>query len=70
MRLNRSRIVVAALMSLMALPVSAQTTSQEKNSVSLREVRQLRAQTENDLALADDLRRQILDVCDTAIGSL
>ncbi len=70
MELTRSRVVVALLISLMALPVSAQTASQQENTVSLQQVRQLRAETEKNSALADDLRTQILELYDSAINSL
>ena len=70
MELNRSRIVLALLLTLSALPVFAQTTAEEEDKVSLAQVRQLRAETEGDRALADDLRTQILELYDVAISSL
>jgi potassium efflux system protein len=70
MELNRSRIVLALLLTLSALPVFAQTTAVEEDKFSLAQVRRLRAETEGDRALADDLRTQILELYDIAISSL
>ncbi len=70
MESTRSRIVLALLLLLSALPVFAQTVSEQEDSVSLSQVRQLRAETEKDSALADDLRAQVLELYDNAISSL
>ncbi len=70
MELTRSRIALAWLLLLSALPVFAQTATKEENSVSLSQVTQLRAGTEKNSALADDLRAQVLELYDGAISSL
>jgi len=70
MELIRSRIMFAMLLLLPALPVSATTAAGQENSVSLSQVRQLRAETEKNIVLGDDLRTQILELCDNAITSL
>ena len=70
MQLTRSRIVLALLLLLSALPVFAQTATEQENSVSLSQVRQLRAETAENSAVAEDLRAQVLDLYDGAISSL
>jgi len=70
MRLNRSRVVLAVLLALSALPVFAQTTAGQEDKATLPHVRQLRAETERDRALGDDLRAQVLELYDMAISSL
>ena len=70
MQLTRSRIVLALLLLLSALPVFAQTTTEQEDSVNLSQVRQLRAETEGNSALAEGLRTQVLELCDGAISSL
>ena len=70
MELTRSRIVLALLLLLSALPVFAQTATEQENSVSLSQVKQLRAETEENSALAEGLRTQVLELCDGAISSL
>jgi potassium efflux system protein len=62
--------VVGLLVLLFALPASAQTSTAQKDSVTLPQVRQLRAETERDRSLSDELRKQILDYYDSASGSL
>ena len=70
MNLSRSRAVIALLTLCVALPVFGQTSATPDDNVSLSEVRRLRAETEKDRALPDDLRTQILDLYDSAISSL
>lgn len=70
MRLSRSRVVLVLLLLLSTLPISAQTAAGQEDEISLQQVRQLRAETERDRALADDLRAQILELFDVAISSL
>jgi potassium efflux system protein len=70
MGFQRSRVLLGVLLLLSTLPVSAQTTAGQEDTVSSSEVRRLRAETEKDRALADDLRTQILDLYDSAISSL
>jgi len=70
MELTRSRIVLALLLLLSALPVFAQTATEQENSVSLSQVRQLRAETEENSALAEGLRTQVLELFGGAISSL
>jgi potassium efflux system protein len=67
---TRSRIVVAILMSVLASTTFAQTTTGQDDDVSLAQVERLRAETERDLTLADDLRTRILELYDVAISSL
>jgi len=70
MDLTRSRIVLAVLFMLSALPISAQTAAGQEDKVSLSQVNRLRAEAERDRALADDLQAQILELYDVAISSL
>ena len=70
MQLTRSRIMLALLLLLSVLPMFAQTATEQEDSVSLSQVRQLRAETEKNRALADDLRAQVLELYDDAISSL
>ena len=70
MELTRSRIVLALFVLLSGLPVFAQTGTEQKNSVSLSQVTQLRAETEENSALADDVRAQVLELYDDALSSL
>jgi len=70
MRFQQSGVLLGVLLLLSTLSVSAQTTAGQEDTVSSSEVRRLRAETEKDPALADDLRTQILDLYDSAISSL
>jgi hypothetical protein len=70
MGFQRSGVLLGVLLLLSTLPVSAQNTAGQEDTVSSSEVRRLRAETEKDRALADDLRTQILDLYDSAISSL
>jgi hypothetical protein len=70
MGLTRLRVVLAVLLLVSALPVSAQTSSTPENSVSLQQVRQLRAETERNRDLADNFRAQVLELYDIATSSL
>ena len=70
MQLTRSRIMLTLLLLLSVLPMFAQTATEQEDSVSLSQVRQLRAETEKNRALADDLRAQVLELYDDAISSL
>jgi len=70
MNLSRSRVVIALLMLFVALPVSGQTGATPDDTVSPAELRQLRAEAERNASLTDDLRAQILELYDVALGSL
>ena len=70
MALTRSRIVIAFVTLLIATSVSGQTASSNQDEVNPQRIRQLRAETEKDRALADDLRTQILELFDVAMSSL
>jgi len=65
---------LAAALALMALllgaPVAAQTGATGDQAVSLEEVRALRAATEDNAALSDELKTQVLALHDEAIRSL
>ncbi|MFV2071946.1 MAG: mechanosensitive ion channel domain-containing protein [Thermoanaerobaculales bacterium] len=70
MRSQRLKAALALLLMVSALPVFAQTESPQDGGVSLRQLRQLRSETEGNRALADDLRAQILEIYQVAISSL
>ena len=67
---TRLRVVVAILMLVLASPAFAQTTTGQDDDVSRAQVERLRAETERDLTLADDLRTRTLELYDVAISSL
>ena len=68
--MSSSRLVAAfASLILVAAPLTAQTDPQ-KDTVDLRQLRQLRAEAEGDQGLTDEERARILEVYDVAISSL
>jgi len=70
MGLSRSRVVIVLLTLFVALPLLAQTSATPDDKVSPAELRQLRAEAERNPSLTDDLRAQILELYDIALGSL
>ena len=66
----RLRSLILLLASLSVLPLSAQSVTEEEDSVSFEQIRQLRAETERDRTLGEDLRTRILDLYGSAASSL
>jgi potassium efflux system protein len=66
----RSKILIGLLMVSVALPVGAQTTAGQEEQVNLSQLKRLRAETERDLTLADDLRTQVLELYEVAVSAL
>jgi potassium efflux system protein len=70
MKLTASRIVLALLLLVLALPAFSQTGNSQNQEVNLEQVRQLRQETENSTALAEDLRARVIESYDVAISAL
>jgi potassium efflux system protein len=70
MNVTRSMFVVGLLVVLNALPVCAQTTPGQDDTVGFAEVRRLRTKIESDPSLREETRVQILELYDIAIRSL
>ena len=70
MALTRSSVVIVFVGLLIASPVSSQTARSTREEVTLERVHRLRAETEKDPTLAEDLRTQILELYGIGVGSL
>ncbi len=70
MRWTRPRLVFSVIFLSVVTQVSAQGTSQQDQTMTLRQLRQLRTDTESNPGLADNLRTQTLELYDVAISSL
>jgi potassium efflux system protein len=64
----RRGLIVGLLVTLAAVTVGAQGTANQP--ITLRTIEGLRSQTANDAAMSEELKREILDHCDTAIAAL
>jgi len=63
-------IVLLMLLFMMTSPIAAQRVSSQDQSVSLKQLRQLRRQTEKNRLLSKEARSRILKLCDDADESL
>ncbi len=69
MRISQKKSAIALLVLLVALPLGAQSDSSQPD-VSLRQIRELRAQVTNNASHAEDFRARVIELCDVATGAL